>query len=45
LERYDDAVTDIVKVLDETNDEEAKHLLTFYYYMTGEYTLSLALLN
>lgn len=44
LGRFEEAAIDIIKVLEETHDDEAKLLLTFYYYMTNEYQLSLDLL-
>lgn len=45
LERYDDAVEDALKIVLESEDEEAKLLLTFYYYMVGQYHRSLSMLT
>ena len=46
LERYDEAIDDILKIiLDNDDDEEAKLLITFYYYMVGHYSRSLDLLT
>ena len=45
LERYEDACEEIEKVLLDGEDDEAKLLLTFYYYMNGEYKESYSLLK